>query len=50
MKKYKPSKTALYPIFNAVVSFDVLNYKFINAEFEMLPTNERKAAIKLIVN
>lgn len=50
MKKYKPSKTALYPMFHAVDSFDVLNCKFIDAEFEMSPTNERKAAIKLIDN
>ena len=50
MKKYKPSKTALYPMFHAVASFDVLNCKFIDAEFEMSPANERKAAIKLIHN
>lgn len=50
MKKYKPSKTALYPMFHAVASFDVLNCKFIDAEFEMSPTDERKAAIKLIDN
>ncbi len=50
MKKYKPSKTALYPMFHAVASFDVLNCKFIDAGFEMSPTNERKAAIKLIDN
>lgn len=48
MKKYKPSKNALYPIFHAVASFDVLNCKFIDAEFEMSPTDERKAAINLI--
>lgn len=48
MEKYKPSKTALYPIFHAVASFDVLNCKFIDAEFEMSPTNERRGALNLI--
>ena len=48
MEKYKPSKKALYPIFHAVASFDVLNCKFIDAEFEMSPTNERQSALNLI--
>ena len=39
MKKYKPSKKALYPQFHAITSFDVLNCKFIDAEFEPSPSN-----------
>ena len=50
MEKYKPSKTGLYPQFHAVASFDVLNCKFIDAEFEMSTTNERSAACKLLEN
>ena len=48
--KYKLSKTNQYPQFHAVASFDVLNCKFIDAEFEMCTTNERTAAYKLLEN
>lgn len=48
MKKYRPSKTAKYPQFHAVASFDVLNCKFIDAEFEMTISDERKLACELI--
>ena len=48
--KYKLSKSNQYPQFHAVASFDVLNCKFIDAEFEMCTTNERAAAYKLIEN
>lgn len=40
----------MYPIFHAVASFYVLNWKFIDAGFEMSPANERKVTIKLIGN
>lgn len=48
MKKYTPSKTGKYPQFHAVASFDVLNCKFIDAEFAMSTTNERQSACELI--
>lgn len=48
MKKYKPSSTAKYPQFHAVASFDVLNCKFIDAEFEMTISDEHKLAYELI--
>ena len=50
MKNYKPSKTALYPSFHAVASFDVLNCKFIDAEFNMTTANERELAYTLLEN
>lgn len=48
MKKYRPSKTASYPQFHAVASFDILNSKFIDAEFEVSPADERSVAYKLL--
>lgn len=48
MEKYTPSKVGKYPQFHAVASFDVLNCKFIDAEFAMSTTDERKSACKLI--
>lgn len=48
MKKYRPSKIAKYPQFHAVASFDVLNCKFIDAEFEMTISDEHKLACNLI--
>lgn len=48
MSKYKPSKTASYPQFHAVASFDVLNCNFIDAEFDSAPADERDLAYKLI--
>lgn len=48
MKLYKPSKNALYPQFHAVASFDVLNCKFIDAEFSPAPANERDLAYSLL--
>lgn len=50
MKKYKPSLTAKYPQFHAVASFDVLNCKFIDAEFAMAISDEHKVACDLINN
>ena len=47
---YKLSKGCLYPQFHAVTSFDVLNGKFIDAEFEIGAANERKLAYKLLEN
>ena len=47
-KKYKLSKVAKYPHFHAVASFDVLNCKFIDAEFEMSISDEHKLAYELI--
>lgn len=48
MKKYKSSSTAKYPQFHAVASFDVLNCKFIDAEFQMKISDEHKLAYNLI--
>jgi Transposase DDE domain. len=50
MEKYKPAKTAQYPSFHAVASFDVLNCKFIDAEFAMSTTDERESAYSLLEN
>lgn len=47
---YKLSKGCLYPQFHAVTSFDVLNGKFIDAEFEMETANEHQLAYKLLEN
>lgn len=48
MEKYKPSRKAQYPQFHAVASFDVLNCKFIDAEFAMSTTDERDCAYSLL--
>lgn len=48
MKSYKASKNSLYPQFHAVASFDVLNCKFIDAEFFPAPANERELAYTLL--
>lgn len=49
-EKHKLSSGCQYPQFHAVTSFDVLNCKFIDAEFEMTAANEHKLAYKLLEN
>lgn len=48
METYKASKNSLYPQFHAVASFDVLNCKFIDAEFSSAPADERDLACSLL--
>lgn len=48
MKSYKASKNSLYPQFHAVATFDVLNCKFIDAEFSSAPANEHELAYTLL--
>ena len=48
--KFGVSKGRKYPLFHAVTSFDVLNCKFIDAEFAMSISDERKLAYTLLEN
>lgn len=48
--KFGVSKGCQYPLFHAVASFDVLNCKFIDAEFTMSISDERKLAYTLLEN
>lgn len=48
--KYGVPKGYQYPLFHAVASFDVLNCKFIDAEFSMSISDERKLAYTLLEN
>lgn len=48
--KYGIPKRFQYPLFHAVASFDVLNCKFIDAEFSMSISDERKLACTLLDN
>ena len=48
MEKYKASSRDKYPKFHAISAYDVLNCKFLDAEFMPAPANEILAAAKLL--
>jgi hypothetical protein len=48
MTKYKPSKTAQYPMFHAIAEYDVLNCIYTNALFAPSPADERDLVYQLL--
>jgi hypothetical protein len=48
MEKYRPTKTAEYPMFHALAEYDVLNCVYTNAVFAPAPADERELACELL--